>query len=972
MGFNPLTSDKADIIATLGSLISTPLKSQSVRYLLTFHSSSVLLVLRNLDTLSFSNMENVKAEEMPHSESVSSPVDMDHISGEGQAISISNGTKQPESHLLVTDSSKSASLQNASGDPVRGQEASRTESAASTLSVKIEQTETDHQGRLMENIKTEGIHDEHPSQNSGSNPKVGDSRNDHLEPARTAVGQQSQETNSGVSSSLVNNDNGVILPSVSTNQSQISELTLPLSDIGTIAVGSLQDTSIGSSLDSSHVLLDGVISSSPKVNDSKTGDAKNEDNVYQINDLTLPHQKIISSAESPKSIVPSRKKQIDLNRGLIDTAAPFESVKEAVSKFGGIVDWKAHRMQTLERRKLVEQEFVKVQEEMPEYKKRSEDAEEAKMKVLKELDSTKRLIEELKLNLERAQTEENQAKQDSELAKLRVEEMEQGIADEASVAAKTQLEVAKARHAAAVSELKSVKEELETLKKEYASLMNDRDIAIKKAEEAVSASKDVEKTVEELTIELIATKESLESAHAAHLEAEEKRIGAAMARDQDTHHWEKELKQVEEELQRLNQQIHSAKDLKSKLDTASALLLDLKAELASYMESTLKEETDGHHNTESQASETRTHTDAQASVASLKKELEDVKVNIEKATAEVDCLKVAAISLKSELDKEKSDLANTKQREGMASIAVASLEAELEKTRSEIAVVQMKEKEAREKMMELPKQLQQAAQVADEAKSLAEMAREDLRKAKEEAAQAKAGASTMESRLLAAQKEIEAARASEKLALAAIKALQESESAKSIDNVDSPAGVTLSLEEYYDLSKRANEAEEQANMRVAAAISQIEVAKQSESRSLGKLEEVTRELAERKEALKIAMEKAEKAKEGKLGIEQELRRWRAEHEQRRKATELNHGENPPRASSEGKKETKNFEPVPAAPTLADTLASPKAYDHGSTTETESSPEPKVVKKKKKSLFPKILMFLSRKKSSSSKSHVSSQ
>ncbi|XP_022772871.1 protein WEAK CHLOROPLAST MOVEMENT UNDER BLUE LIGHT 1-like [Durio zibethinus] len=998
-------------------------------------------------------MKNVKAEEIPRSESSLSSIDADHSS-------ISNGTKQPDSHLSVMESCKPASLQNASEGPIRGQEDHTTDRAASTSSLIIDQTETDHQGRLKDS-RTEGIHDscdEQLSQNTcsvgisrihtedmsvppASNPKIGDSENDHvaspselslpsIDVTRVAIasihgvcdGQQSQEADSIVNSSVLNGDNDMILPSASSHEVKLNELTSLLPEVGTIAVGSIQDASdeqqsqnshsapfdsqsnqhvtppndstqphlmvttvaAGSlqdtldgqqsqgaaSLGSSHVLLDGIISSSPKLSDSKAGDAKNGDHESQINDLILPHQKIISSTvESPKSISPKHTKQVDVNRGLIDTAAPFESVKEAVSMFGGIVDWKAHRMQTVERRKLVQQELEKVQEEMPEYKKRSEEAEEAKIQVLKELDSTKRLIEELKLSLERAQTEEHQAKQDSELAKLRVEEMEQGIADEASVAAKAQLEVAKARHVAAVSELKSVKEVLEALRREYASLMIERDVAIKKAEEAVSTSKEVEKTVEELTIELIAAKESLESAHAAHLEAEEKRIGAAMARDQDNHHWEKELKQAEEELQRLNQQIHSAKELKLNLETASALLLDLKAELAAYMEYKLKEETDGHSNDESQTSEKRTHTDIQVAIAAAKKELEEVKLNIEKGTAEVDCLKVATISLKSELEKEKSALATIKQREGMASVAVASLEAELDKTRSEIAVVQMKEKEAREKMVELPKQLQKAVQEADEAKSLAQMAREELRKAKEEEEQAKAGASTMESRLLAAQKEMEAANASEKLALAAIKALQESESAQSTNDVDSPAGVTLSIEDYYELSKRAHEAEEQANMRVAAAVSQIEVAKQSESRSLEKLEEANREMAERKEALKTAMEKAEKAKEGKLGIEQELRKWRAEHEQRRKATELSHGENPPRASFEGKKETNNFEPVPVAipATPAGILASPKAHVHGNKTETESAKEVQVVKKKKKSLFPKFVMVLARKKTNSSKS-----
>ncbi|XP_073045979.1 protein WEAK CHLOROPLAST MOVEMENT UNDER BLUE LIGHT 1-like [Primulina eburnea] len=683
------------------------------------------------------------------------------------------------------------------------------------------------------------------------------------------------------------------------------------------------------------------------------------------------HLKVPSISSGSSKYAPQSKplRSSEFERGQIDTAAPFESVKAAVSKFGGIVDWKAHRVQTVERRKVINQELEKVRDEIPLCKKQSEAAEEAKTQVLKELDDTKRLIEELKLNLERAQTDEQQAKQDAELAKLRVEELEQGIADGASFAAKAQVEVAKARHAAAVSELKTVKDQLEQLRKDYTLLVAEKDAAVKKAEEAVSLSKEIEKSVEDLTIELITAKESLESAQGAHLEAEEHRAGAVMAKEQDTLIWEKELEQAEGELEKLNQKILSVKDLKLKLDSATTLLQDLKNELATYMESLVKIETGEGGTSENGLEELKkTRADIELAIDRAKNELEEVKVNIQKATDEVKILKVAASSLNLELEKEKLEAAALKQREEMASIAVASLEAELKRTKSEIALAQKKEKEEREKLLDLPKQVQEVAQEAERAKELAETAREELRKAKEESEQAKAVASTLESRLRATQKEIEAAKASEKLALAAINALEESESANGKnDGEDSPTGVTLSLEEYYELSKKAHEAEEQANLRIAAALSQVEVAKESEARSLKRLEEVNIELSERKNALKASLQRAENATEGKLGVEQELRTWRSEHEQRRKAGESISAagslDKTSRASFEEKKESKNAISSPDSSTHWRTSQS----SFTSNTETNPSPEIRATKKKKKSFFPRVFMFLARKKSHSSKS-----
>lgn len=601
--------------------------------------------------------------------------------------------------------------------------------------------------------------------------------------------------------------------------------------------------------------------------------------------LSESHMEIQESPGSVDSTQPSKH--------VIDTAVPFESVKDAVSKFGGRIDWKSRRTQSLveERGKLVE-DFSKAE-------------------TTEELENTKRLMEELNIQLENIEKDEVQAKEEAERVILKIEGMEQEIVSEASLEAKAELEAEKAKHAEALSELEFIRKELDSLRVDYASMASGRDIAISNAEETVAASKQIEKAVEDLTAELIATKEALNSTRTAHLEAEEQRSGVV---DQESHNLKLELEQAEEELQRLNEQVLSARVLKSKMESASSLLHDLKSELAAYMESKVSEEY----------------------LKEQKEELEKLKLSIEQATSDVNSLREASMSLKLKLEEEKSALASLKQNEEKASAAVVNLQAELEKARSAAVFLQMKENEAREMMAELSKKLQKAAQEADEAKSHAQAAQAELLEAQEEFQEAKVRSVTLESRLLAAQKEIEAAKVAEMLARDAITALEKSESAKGNNDQDTSSMVTLTLDEYHELSRRAYKAEEQANARIEAANSQIKIARASEQRSLEKLEELNEELSVRRESLKIATGNVEKATEGKIAVDQELRTWTAEQEQQQKSGELNDQTTAPAEPLHGPESPKGNVP--------------------------SDNSDKSKKKKKKSLFPsKVVMFFAKKK-----------
>ena len=140
--------------------------------------------------------------------------------------------------------------------------------------------------------------------------------------------------------------------------------------------------------------------------------------------------------------------------------------------------------------------------------------------------------------------------------------------------------------------------------------------------------------------------------------------------------------------------------------------------------------------------------------------------------------------------------------------------------------------------------------------------------------QMRASIGTAEVRCLAAKKIEEASRAAEALALAEIKILlsNEASSAEGLHGADS---VDLSLEEYSELTDKAQEAEELSGKKIEAATVQVDEASQSESISLRKLEETQLQVGECKKALQEAQKRVDAANRGKIAVEEALYRCRS-------------------------------------------------------------------------------------------------
>lgn len=556
-------------------------------------------------------------------------------------------------------------------------------------------------------------------------------------------------------------------------------------------------------------------------------------------------------------------------RADIDTTLPFQSVKAAVSLFGEKADVKKFRLP--EKHGTKEAELHQLKQELANVKLQLTDAEKAKAKAFAELRDSKKLLEEMAKGL----GEPCSSKKTEILDALNTDGMKQSSpnAEEKHVVWEVQLKVAQEQHMTAVAELESAKKELEKLQRELVASLGEKENALRQAEEALNSAEVNARRVEELSHEISGTNESLVLVKLACIEASKERAALLAAKSGVNHH--------HQSLHLPEQDSAAVQELEIKLAVATEELIRLQRELAAAKkaeEKVARAASEAFTNLEHAKSELE-KTQMLASSAStssnaLSSELGMAKRELEKALEDGNSLQATMEALQTELESMRKELADLREREANASAAVVTLTTEFLRMKAELEAAIAAEAKANEAILGLSQTLQQITTEAEEAKSNAKTWEEEAAKARADAEQAKAAMISVECKLQTALKAAEEAKAAEGAALERFRALFEKASIARASGVEAGAGITISQEEYDTLKKKVHEAEELANMRVAAASAQIEAVKMGELELQQKLETLNDDINAMKSNTKQALQRAEMAEAAKFAVESEMRRWR--------------------------------------------------------------------------------------------------
>nr|GMC72376.1 WEB family protein At5g55860 [Ipomoea batatas] len=543
----------------------------------------------------------------------------------------------------------------------------------------------------------------------------------------------------------------------------------------------------------------------------------------------------------------------------VDTKPPFQSVKDAVTLFGeaalcgDIPAIKKPKHQSTEGLLPKERQLHLVQEEVTRLKEQLKKVETTKGQALSELESVNQTVEDLTQKLKVVCDSKDSAIQATEEANNGHSEVEDG-------SWKVDLKTAREQYKAAIAQLDAAKEEVRNMRRDCVASAEEKAEAHRQENEAKIATKANMERAGKVSREIETLQESIQKLKLARLHVKEDEGKVYAEKDVQRQSYKTRLGELSKELTSLRKEINPAliKDLETQLAQTTSTIEALRKEMDSARSSDL------------------------ASVKDAITELNDAKESLHNACEGEGSLRSYLADLKLELENAKKEHSELMGKETETESLAGNLHAKLQRAKSELERALAEECKARHPSEEMIATIEQVRLECENAKSETNEMKKQAEELKKETDSARITSEEAEEKLKVALEAAEEAKAAENRALDQIKLLSERASATHASTPEPGAQITISRDEFDYLSQKVGESERLAELKVAAAMAQVEAVRASENGALVRLEAAQKEINNMRAATQEALKRAEMDETAKQVVEGELRRWR-EREQKKVA-----------------------------------------------------------------------------------------
>ncbi|XP_068496226.1 WEB family protein At1g12150 isoform X1 [Phaseolus vulgaris] len=547
--------------------------------------------------------------------------------------------------------------------------------------------------------------------------------------------------------------------------------------------------------------------------------------------------------------------------GEIDTRAPFQSVKAAVSLFGEVAVSRERRSSSIKRRSsenVLEKEtqLLLAQRELQMIKKKLDSSESTKGKALSELDKANVTLQELQKKLVSVRESKQSAIEAAEAVKNQAKELEQALSQKAIgyEAWKQELEHARKEYTTTVKELDATKQELNKIRQDFDTALEAKLAAFQTAGEAQRSAKLNSEKLQELSKQIATMKEQIQHLKAASSQAQDSQAKVMEEREARLSFYENAKEEAQNKLTNLkNEYDHElTQSLEDKLHETSEEIQVLQEQMK------------------------QAHASEMDSVRLITLEIKEATKTLQEVAEEETSLRNLVDSLRTELEQVKKEQEELKEKEQAAEALAATLTDKLQNGSEETSSAVEKESED-SAAVEL--KIKQLSFETEAARREEEEMRSKTQELKHEAEKSKAVAEELQKKLELFLKQAEEAKAAEQKAIEEMKMMSDSDNTQdTVSVLDSNGKIVLTVDEFAALSGKIKESEDLIDRTETASLVQVEAINSRKNEVNKKVEANLKAIEEIKAATDMALRNAEMADSAKVAVECELKKRRQEEQ----------------------------------------------------------------------------------------------